>query len=187
MREAGFVLAGGRSSRMGRDKALLRHLGIPLVVRAAAAVRSAAGSVTILGDPAFYGRFGWPVLPDEQPDLGPIGGLSTALEHTKAEWNLLVACDMPELSAELLRELIRRTHRCRRLCVAPLTQTGFEPLCAVYRRTALPVVRKAIADGRLKMRDLLPLLDTAPVAGLDPAWFRNVNTPAEWSGYSHSR
>jgi len=187
MREAGFVLAGGRSSRMGRDKALLRHLGVPLVVRAAAAVASAVGSVTILGDPAFYGRFGWPVLPDEQPDLGPIGGLRTALEHTKAEWNLLVACDMPELSADLLRELIRRTHRCRSLCIAPLTEAGFEPLCAVYRRTALHEVRKAIADGRLKMRDLLRSLDAAPVAGVDPARFRNINTPAEWASYKHSR
>jgi len=187
MREAGFVLAGGRSSRMGRNKALLRHLGVPLVVRAAAAVRSAAGSVTILGDAAFYSRFGWPVLPDEQSDLGPIGGLCTALEHTKAEWNLVVACDMPELSPNLLRELIRRTQRCRSLCVAPLTETGFEPLCAVYRRTALPEVRRAIAGGRLKMRDLLTLLDAAPVAGLDPAWFRNVNTPAEWASYTHSR
>lgn len=186
MREAGFVLAGGRSSRMGRDKALLRHLGVPLVVRAAAAVRSAAGSVTILGDPAFYGRFGWPVLPDEQPHLGPIGGLYTALEHTKAEWNLVVACDMPGLSLDLLRELIRRTHRCRSRCVAPVTDTGFEPLCAVYKRTALPQVRAAIAEGRLKMRELLPLLGTAPVAGLDPAWFRNVNTPAEWASYTHS-
>jgi len=187
MREAGFVLAGGRSSRMGRDKALLRHLGIPLLVRAAAAVRSAVGTVTILGDPAFYDRFGWPVLGDEQPDLGPIGGLRTALEHTRADWNLLVACDMPELSPDLLRELIRRTHRSRSLCVAPLTETGFEPLCAVYRRTALPEVRRAIAAGRLKMRDLLPLLHAAPVAGLDPGCFRNVNTPGEWASYTHSR
>jgi len=187
MREAGFVLAGGRSSRMGRDKAMLRHLGVPLVVRAASAVRSAIGSVTILGDPGFYGRFGWPVLPDNERDLGPIGGLCTALEHTSSEWNLLVACDMPDLSPDLLRELVRRTHRSRGRCVAPMTENGFEPLCAMYRRTALPEVRKAIADKRLKMRDLLCLLHAVPVSGLDPALFRNINTLSEWAGYTHSR
>ncbi len=187
MREAGFVLAGGRSSRMGRDKALLRHWGVPLVVRAAAAVADAAGSVTILGDPGLYGRFGWPILADAEPDLGPIGGLLTALEHTRAEWNVLVACDMPDVSPTLLRELLRKTIRARGRCVAPFTEGGFEPLCAVYKRNALPEVRLAIAEGRLKMRDLLPLLDAVPVTGLDAVCFRNVNTPDDWTSYTHRR
>jgi molybdopterin-guanine dinucleotide biosynthesis protein A len=187
MRAAGFVLAGGLSSRMGRDKALLRHWGVPLVVRAAAAVADAAGSVTILGDPGTYGRFGWPALADTVPGLGPMGALLTALENTRAEWNVLVACDMPDLSRELLRELLAKTARTRGRCVAPVTEDGFEPLCAVYRRTALPEVRAAIAAGDLAMRDLLPLLDVVPVRGLDPACFRNLNTPVEWNGYSHRR
>jgi molybdopterin-guanine dinucleotide biosynthesis protein A len=187
MREAGFVLAGGRSSRMGRDKALLRHWGVPLVVRAAAAVADAAGSVTILGDPGVYGHFGWPALADAEPGLGPIGGLLTALEHSSAEWNVLVACDMPGLSPDLLRELLRKTARTRARCVAPVTADGFEPLCAVYRRNALPEVRSAIAAGRLKMRDLLPLLHAMPVSGFDPACFRNVNTPEDWTSYTHRR
>jgi molybdopterin-guanine dinucleotide biosynthesis protein A len=71
--------------------------------------------------------------------------------------------------------------------VAPVTADGFEPLCAVYRRSALPEVRSAIAAGRLKMRDLLPLLDALPVSGFDAACFRNVNTPGDWSGYLHRR
>ena len=187
MREAGFVLAGGRSSRMGRDKALFRHWGVPLVVRAAAAVADAAGSVTILGDPGIYGHFGWPVLADAEREQGPMGGLLTALENTRAEWNLLVACDMPELSVTLLRALLRKTVRARGRCVAPVTEGGFEPLCAVYRRTALPEVRSAIVEGRLKMRDLLPLLGVVPVSGIDAACFRNVNTPEEWSSYLHPR
>ena len=187
MRVAGFVLAGGRSSRMGRDKALLRHWGVPLVVRTAAAVMEAAGSVTILGDPTVYGHFGWPALPDAAPGLGPMGGLLTALEHTRSEWNLLVACDMPEVSPDLLRELLQKTSRARGRCVAPVLEGGFEPLCAVYKRSALPEVRAAIAAGRLAMRDLLPLLNVVPVAGLDAACFRNVNTPEDWNSYTHPR
>ena len=187
MREAGFVLAGGRSSRMGRDKALLRHWGVPLVVRAAAALSQVVASVTILGDPGVYGHFGWPALADETPQLGPIGGLITALEHTDAEWNLVVACDMPELSPALFRELIRKTVRSRKRCIAPLVEGEMEPLCAVYRRTALADVQLAVQAGHLKMRDLLAQLGAAPVTGLDPAGFRNVNTPDDWSSYLHRR
>src|ERR1017187_531401 len=156
MREAGFVLAGGHSSRMGRDKALLRYWGVPLVVRAAAAVAEAVGSVTIVGDPSVYGHFGWPALADTNPELGPVGGLLTALEHTRSEWNIIVACDMPDVSPGLLRELIQKTVRSRKRCVAPLIDGEFEPLCAVYRRSALDEVRAAIAARHLKMRDLLP-------------------------------
>jgi molybdenum cofactor guanylyltransferase len=187
MRVEGFVLAGGRSSRMGRDKALLRHWGVPLVVRAAAAVADAAGSVTIVGDPSVYGYFGWPALPDAAPGLGPMGGLLTALEHTRAEWNVVVACDMPEVSPGLLRELLKKTVRTRGRCVAPVIDGRFEPLCAVYRRSALPEVRAAIAAGRLAMRDLLPLLHVVSVTGLDANAFRNVNTPEDWSRYTHPR
>lgn len=187
MREAGFVLAGGRSARMGRDKALLRHWGVPLVVRAAAVMADAVGSVTILGDPSVYGHFGWPALPDAAPGLGPMGGLLTALENTRAEWNLLVACDMPEVSLSLLRELLRKTVRARGRCVAPVIEGGFEPLCAVYKRSALPEVRTAIAAGRLAMRDLLPLLGVISITGIDAACFRNVNTPEDWGSYTHHR
>jgi molybdopterin-guanine dinucleotide biosynthesis protein A len=116
-----------------------------------------------------------------------MGALLTALENTRAEWNVLVACDMPDLSRELLRELLAKTARTRGRCVAPVTEDGFEPLCAVYRRTALPEVRAAIAAGRLAMRDLLPLLGVVPVPGIDPACFRNLNTPEDWNGYLHRR
>jgi molybdopterin-guanine dinucleotide biosynthesis protein A len=172
---------------MGHDKALLRHWGVPLVVRAAAAVADVVGSVTILGDPDIYGHFGWLALADETPGRGPIGGLLTALENSTAEWNLLVACDMPELSPALFRELLRKTVRSRRRCIAPVIEGEFEPLCAVYRRSALPEVRSAIAAGHLKMRDLLQSLAAMPVTGFDPACFRNVNTPEDWSSYLHRR
>ena len=105
---AGFVLTGGRSSRMGRDKALLPIEGSVLVERTAEQVRIAAGSVTLIGAPERYAHLGLPVVPDLIEDCGPIGGLYTALKIGRADWNLLVACDMPALTAEFLRELARR-------------------------------------------------------------------------------
>src|ERR1019366_6470085 len=94
---SGYVLAGGRSSRMGRDKARLPFRGCDLVsavaAAVAAAVASVAGNVTLVGHPEL------PSIPDRYPDGGPLGGILTALDHTAADWNLIVACDMPEVSA----------------------------------------------------------------------------------------
>jgi len=180
---AGFVLAGGESARMGRDKALLEIGGQPLVQRVAALVRSAAGSAAIVGEPARYGHLGFPVLADRVRGLGPLGGLLTALEHSGAEWNLVVACDMPALSLALLGRLLQHAETALDArCVAAVSGRGPEPLCAVYHRACLPVVRRAAAEGRLRMTDLLGELGPVPVDS-ERQTIENINTPAEWSAW----
>ena len=109
MEATGFVLAGGGSSRMGRDKALLPYRGTTLLAYIASVVRQAAGTATIIGDPDRYSNVGFPVCPDQIPQCGPIGGIYTALSVTASDWNLVVACDMPMLSAPVLRRLIERS------------------------------------------------------------------------------
>ena len=94
-RMAGFVLVGGNSTRMGRDKAQLPLHGRTLVEHIAGAVAEAAGSVTLIGAPERYPDLGIRMLPDSRPGAGPLGGICTALASTDAEWNLIVACDMP--------------------------------------------------------------------------------------------
>src|SRR5512142_2916527 len=105
-RSAGFVLAGGRSSRMGQDKALLPWKGSTLIESVAREVFNAAGSVTLIGSPERYGSLGFPVISDKIQGCGPLGGLHAALSVTTAEWNILVACDMPAVTSELLKELL---------------------------------------------------------------------------------
>src|SRR5437868_193761 len=92
---AGFLLAGGRSSRMGRDKALLAVGNSTLLEIVAARVRDAAGSVIVIGPPDHYAYLGLTVQADLIPDCGPLGAVYTALKTSEADWNLLVACDMP--------------------------------------------------------------------------------------------
>ena len=177
---AGFVLCGGRSSRMGRDKGLLPVDGRTLVERTAERVRAAAGSVTLIGAPERYAHLGLPVAPDLIADCGPIGGLYTALKMTQAEWNLLVACDMPGLTAEFLGELLAAAIKRGSACLVPETESGQHPLCAVYHRRVEGAVEFAIQHKRFKMHDLIQLLESTSWPVRDASVLENVNTPLEW-------
>jgi molybdopterin-guanine dinucleotide biosynthesis protein A len=179
-RHAGFVLAGGRSSRMGLDKALLEVEGATLIERIAGQVRRAAGSATIIGPAERYSHLGFPVVADLVEGLGPLGGLYTALSATRADWNLIVACDLPEVSAELLADLLEAAERCGRRALVPSSRAGLEPLCAVYHRSLLREVVRAINHKALKMQDFVSEIGAAMWPAPEGAWFRNVNTPADW-------
>ena len=175
---AGFVLVGGQSRRMGRDKALLADGGTTLVARIADAVRTACGSVALLGDPARYAHLNIPVVADVIPGCGPLSGLHAALHATGAEWVLLVACDLPNIDSGLLERLIRNRTKATR-CVAAQAGRGLEPLCALYHRDTRLEVDAALREGRLRMRDLIWQLGAAGVEA-DPRLVRNVNTEEDW-------
>ncbi len=179
---AGYVLAGGRSSRMGTDKALLVFHGRTLLERAAEAVREAAGSVTLIGERQRYGAFGFPVIGDARRGCGPLGGIHAALCHSSAVWNLVAACDMPGLEAGALRDLLDQTRRHAEAdVILPESKGQAQPLCAVYRRTALPAIERAIDSARWKILDAIQPLHVVRVARNDEALFRNCNTPEEWN------
>jgi molybdopterin-guanine dinucleotide biosynthesis protein A len=165
---------------MGRDKALLPHRGTTLVEHVLSAVRQAAGRASLIGDPARYHQLGYAIYPDIVPSRGPIGGLYTALKVSSTDWNLVLACDMPGISAPVLRDLLNRAERSSAQCVAAAGPEGMiEPLCAVYHRDCLPVVERAVNGGQLKMRDLLPRLSVESL-GIDAGALANANTPDEW-------
>jgi molybdenum cofactor guanylyltransferase len=178
---AGFVLVGGESSRMGRDKALLEFEGSTVAARIAECVRSVAGSVTLIGPPERYRHLGYNIIPDRVSGFGPIGGVHTALESTHSEWNLIVACDMPFITARLLEDLFTDAESGPSTADVIVPETPFgdgtrlDPLCAVYQRRCASAARRAIGpNADKKMLRKHPVTDAAPLA--------NLNTPAEWSG-----
>jgi molybdenum cofactor guanylyltransferase len=178
------VLAGGKSSRMGRDKALLPFRGGALAAHVAATVAAAAGSVTLIGDPRKYGHLGYPVLPDRTPGAGPVGGIESVLSYTAADWNLVLACDMPAISAALLRGLLDAAERAGADVLVPAGPSGrLEPLSAVYHRRCLATVRRALESGVRKVTDALDGLEVARWTVDDAACFENLNTPEEWACY----
>src|SRR5690349_1942483 len=102
MDRAGFVLAGGKSSRMGCNKALLPFRGRTLVEHIASEVSTVTHTVALIGDRALYIILGYPVIEDVFPGRGPLSGIHAALRASGAEWSLVVACDMPEMTAGFL-------------------------------------------------------------------------------------
>jgi molybdenum cofactor guanylyltransferase len=183
MQRSGFVLAGGGSTRMGRDKALLPYRGATLVEHMAQAVHAAAGSVALIGDPVRYSSLGYPVYPDKFAGCGPLGGIYTALGVSSTDWNLIVACDMPGVTEDVLKVLLASAEESTGGCVVATGPTGEpEPLCAVYHRRCLPALARAIEGKRFKMKELVKELDshTQPVHSSALA---NVNTLTEWAEF----
>jgi molybdopterin-guanine dinucleotide biosynthesis protein A len=170
---------------MGRDKALLPFRGGALAGHVAARVAAAAGSATLIGDPNKYGHLGYPVLPDRTPGAGPLGGIESALTYTAADWNLVLACDMPAIPVEFLCALLGAAERLDTDALLPAGPSGCpEPLCAVYHWRCLGAIRRALEAGVRKITDALAGLRVAPFPVADAACFENLNTPEEWASYA---
>ncbi len=184
---AGFILAGGASSRMGRDKALLELGGEPLIVRTARLVESVAGPATVIGDSAAVRALGLRTIGDDWPGAGPLGGIATALRASSAPWSLVVACDLPYLTREWLEYAIARALKSQADVVAAMNTDGAEPLCALYSKSAESGIRRALTLGNKKVKDALERLR---LERIEPAeWkafdsegllFKNMNSPADY-------
>ena len=190
---AGFILAGGESSRMGVDKGLLEIAGVPMIARAARLVESVVGSpVVVVGTPEKYRGLGLRAIADDWPGCGPLGGIATALGASDAQWNLIVACDLPYLTREWLEYLLQRARDSAQEAVlarnlAPANRRGAEPLCAMYHRGSEPELRRALERGVRKVTDGLAelrveMIEPAKWKGFDSdgLLFKNVNTPADY-------
>ena len=179
MRVAGFVLVGGRSSRMGQDKARLKVGSRYLVEVVAQAVAAVTASPTLIGDPAAFSDLPLECLPDLRPGLGPLGGLEAALASNRGELNLVLGCDMPDIQPNDLKRLLTVAAETGALCaVAVDAESRRHPLCAVYHRNALPFVRAALDTRRLRLLDLVEELKAVEVH-IHSA-LSNLNTPEQW-------
>jgi molybdopterin-guanine dinucleotide biosynthesis protein A len=156
----GYVLAGGKSSRMGRDKAMLELAGKPLALRAVTKLRRVCADVHILSARPELERFA-PLVRDLQEGCGPMGGLEAALAHSPHEWNLFMPVDVPFLPAAFLelwvRTVLARGQRGMR--VGMFTVDGLpQPLFSVLHKEVAPFVQEAMHSGRYKV---FPVLESA--------------------------
>jgi molybdopterin-guanine dinucleotide biosynthesis protein A len=201
----GFVLAGGRSSRMGQEKALLQVGGRSLVDLALDKLRSAgvaapriAGAQTDLSSHA-------PVVPDLHPGCGPLSGIEAALAATTQPLNLFLPVDMPLLPARFLAWMLRRAEITGALVTVPRINGRPQPLCAVYHRDLLRPISASLLAGNYKVMPVVTtaagqfqsktvdIFDTEQLASTHPElhgfsrlllyrWFHNCNLPEDVPG-----
>jgi molybdopterin-guanine dinucleotide biosynthesis protein A len=183
------ILAGGQATRFGgRDKSALLVDGRTILDRQIAALAPLTDDLMVVGD-----RDVAPcatrlrAIPDAVPGCGPLGGLHAALGAARGDVLLLVACDMPYLSAPFAEYLLALAGDAD--IVVPQTERGYHPLCAVYSRACLEPAAAQLADRRLKMRELVDRMRTRVVPVEDIRRFgdprrllANVNTPADYAG-----
>jgi molybdenum cofactor guanylyltransferase len=155
---AAFVLAGGKSLRIGQDKAFLPWEGQTLLERALEATQAVASRTSIVGTKAKFEAYG-SVVEDVFVDRGPLGAIHAALSATDREFNLVLAVDLPLATPALLAYLIGRAHETRCLATVPRLGEGWEPLCAVYRRGFVRVAEPALKRGH---NAIYPLLEDGP-------------------------
>lgn len=175
------VLAGGRSSRMGQDKATMRFRGRPMVSAVADRLRTCSDDVYMVAKTGL-GVDGERIVTDRPDADSPLAGVATALRVARHSLVFVCACDMPFVDARVVRMLAERLgpHD----VAVPITDRP-EPLHAVWRSAVAPVLERALADGRWALRRVLEDLDVAEVRDwniLDPEGrsFLNLNTPTDF-------
>jgi molybdenum cofactor guanylyltransferase len=183
---AAFVLAGGKSSRMGVDKAFLEYRSRTLLSCALELAASLSPSVWIVGSREKFGGY-CDVVEDLFPGRGPLGGIHAALRSSHADLNLMMAVDMPLLSQQFLEYLIARARSSEATVIAPRTDGRWQPLCAVYRLDFAALAEEALQAGRNKIDPLFAMTDTLTLEedelnrkGFSSALFRNLNTRQEF-------
>ena len=182
----GVVLAGGKSRRMGRDKAFLPFGPGLLIERVIEVVQQVTAEVILITNtPEPYQRFGLPMVSDVIAEAGSLGGIYTGLVSAKTPYSLCLACDMPFVKPTFLRFLCDTAAEVD--VVIPRNAADFQPLCAVYSQVCHEPIRHKIEAGRLKITGFLDqvrvrVIDGDLLARYDPSdsMFFNANTPEEY-------
>ncbi|WP_208679196.1 molybdenum cofactor guanylyltransferase [Synechococcus elongatus] len=185
---AALILAGGSSRRMGQDKALLELDSEPLIARTSR-VAAAVGDSVWLCSPQPDRYLSWlpqtvHCLTEPQPSgpQGPLTALAWALPQIKADWVLLLACDLPRLAIAPLQAWRQQVEPLPEDCLAAIARTeqGWEPLVGFYRPAIATTISPWLAQGRRDFQGWLNSIAVAELALGDRDWLVNCNTPADW-------
>jgi len=182
---SGFVLAGGRSSRMGSDKAFLEFNGRTLLARALNLLHRLTPEVRIVGPAAKFAAYA-PVVEDIYTGRGPLAGIHAALSSSTTELNLMLAVDLPLVTESLLQFIVECARASDALVTVPRIVGGYQPLCAVYRRAFAPLAQAALESVRNKIDALFSATNTRVLEeselqqfAFHARMFENLNTPED--------
>jgi|GEM_PF-626571 molybdopterin-guanine dinucleotide biosynthesis protein A len=181
-----FVLAGGRSSRMGRDKALLKLGDGYLIDYPIRVLRQVTQDVRIIGDPRKYGFLDFPVIPDCVESRGPISGIYSALRASPSLFSLIMGCDMPKICSSFIRLLMTKASLGDAVMMK-FDDGLIEPLCSLYSKACLTAIEENFRRQQYKISDVFGSVTVTYISeaeicrlGLSREIFTNVNTWEDW-------
>jgi molybdopterin-guanine dinucleotide biosynthesis protein A len=187
----GVILAGGKSSRFGSNKALALLHGKPLIQHVADTVAAIFHDcLLVTNSPEQYDFLNIPMIMDRYQEMGPLAGIHAALRHTGKSWIFVVGCDMPSVTSELIALLCSRVQEDYE-AVIPWLETGAEPLCGLYHKSALAKIEQYLQGGKAQVKELLENLSVRKVKERElqtvtgsPQLFYNVNREQDLDGLS---
>ncbi|MFZ5753301.1 MAG: molybdenum cofactor guanylyltransferase [Bacillota bacterium] len=187
----GIVLAGGKSTRMNFNKALLPCGPVTMLEKIVDELRKSCTQVIIVAGKNEYDFRDCLVIPDIYPDGGPLGGIYAGLRASRTEYNFCMACDMPRFKGELVKILALRAPGYQ--VVVPQVRGCYEPLLALYHQSCLSVIEEVLKAGQRKITAIYPYLKVNAVTHEEIAeklgeseYFLNINTPEDWESYRGS-
>ncbi len=179
----GILLCGGKSLRMGIDKALLDLKSMPMVTYPLKIMQQFCSEILISVNDRRLDFLGYPTIRDEIQDIGPMGGLQACLKYSTNNLNLVLACDMPLINGLLMKKMIRVAEQYD--AVVPMLNHRAEPLYALYKKNILEAVEKSIGQNVYSLQKLLSGLNVCYIETEDDQVNElvNVNTPSEVENY----
>jgi len=188
----GIVLAGGRSSRMGSDKSLIKLKDKSLVEYAIDALKPLCSKVVISSNNFIYDFTGCEVWPDELPYRAPMIGIYSCLKRSETDVNIILSCDMPLMSTAMLQYLLENS--VNHDITVPMHEDNFiEPLCGIYKRSSIGILEKYINQENFRLNECIQagshqlVLAGSNLSFYTPGLFSNVNSPEDFRNISQIR
>ena len=180
----GYILAGGKSSRMGTDKGLLLIEGKAMIEYVIEQMPPIFDKLVIVSNNPEYEKFGLKVIPDLIKDIGPAGGIYTALHHSEAKLNFMVSCDMPFVTQEAIAFIVKNADENQIVLLE--NQGKLEPLFGVYSKECEEKWLQLIQQGKFKLQDMVLhfKVKTIPVENNEifaASFFKNINTKEDFN------
>jgi molybdopterin-guanine dinucleotide biosynthesis protein A len=171
-----IILAGGKSSRLGREKSMLDYEGKPLIAHIAAQLTPIFNEVLIgANEPQKYDFLGLPIIADMKPDLGPLMGIASTVAHARNLHCFVIGCDIPTVDYAFLHRLLSGAANFD--IVVPRSSDGnFEPLFAAYGKGMVAPALELLRSGGRRIADLYDKVRTDFVSFEPGDWYKNINT-----------
>ena len=170
-----YILCGGKSSRMGRDKGLAMLQEKHFIDHIISGINEVSKEIVLVTQNSEYSRFGLPIVNDHYKDKGPLGGIHAALKHTKQERILILSCDIPLLDASVLKRLIAEKKTAD--IIFAETATNWHPLIGIYSKRILKNLEAHLEKDQLRLFDFIKTNNYRALNFTEKRAFTNINTP----------